>query len=260
MATHRALVTGASIGIGKAFATELGRRGHDLVLVARSTAKLEELASELSARHGIEAEVITCDLESADGPGLVARRLSSNDEPIDVLVNNAGRGVYGRFDERPLESQLGQVDLNVRALVALTHAAVGAMVARGSGRILNVASTAGFQPVPAEAVYGATKAFVLSFSEALHEEVRGLGVVVSAVCPGFTRSEFQQRAGIDRSTVPGFLWQEAAEVARAALDALERGQAVCVPGVHNKVLHSLVRLAPRSLVRAGSGFVGRRIG
>ena len=255
----RALVTGASVGIGKAFAEELARRGNDLVLVARNATQLEELAESVSRKHAVDAEVLPADLLSADGVSKVAARWSSESR-VDVLINNAGRGAHAPFASAPLEEHLGQIDLNVRALVELTHAALSVMVPRGSGSVLNVASVAGFQPVPNESVYAATKAFVLTLTEGLYEELRGSGVKITVLCPGFTRSEFQQRAGIESSHLPKFLWQEASVVAVAGLDALEAGKAVCVPGAHNKVLGGITRVTPRSVVRASSGFVLRRFG
>lgn len=254
-----ALVTGASVGIGKAFAEELARRGHDLVLVARDEERLGEVAAGITARHAVRADVLVADLTSTEGVEAVSSRLSAP-EGVEVLVNNAGKGSHGPFAEASADSQLSQIDLNVRALVELTHAVLPEMVKRGHGSILNVASVAGFQPLPNEAVYGATKAFVLSFSEGLYEELRGSGVKITALCPGFTRSEFQDRAGIEARHIPAALWQEAGEVAVAGLDALEAGRAVCVPGAHNKVLTGLTRMAPRSVVRASSGFVVRRFG
>lgn len=250
---ERAVVTGASIGIGRAFAEELARRGYDLTLVARNESQLNDLSGKLSSRHGVEASVVVADLSTPEGSDHAAA-LFTTGAPVDLLVNNAGRGVHGPFVERPLEDEVGQIDLNVRALVQLTHAALPGMIARRAGAILNVASTAAFQPVPEEAVYAATKAFVLSFSEALHEEVRRSGVVVTALCPGFTRTEFQKRAGVGERHLPSFLWQEAHEVAVTGLDALEAKRAVSIPGVHNRILGVVTRAAPRSLVRRGSGF------
>ncbi|MGO9557737.1 MAG: SDR family NAD(P)-dependent oxidoreductase [Acidimicrobiales bacterium] len=256
---RRALVTGASVGIGKAFAEELARRGNDLVLVARNTEQLEELAQALERRHGISAEVLAADLSSPADIARVVARFSEGSQ-IDVLINNAGRGAHEPFATSPLSDHLAQIDLNVRALVELCSAALSVMVPRGSGAVLNVASVAAFQPVPHEAVYGATKAFVLSLTEALHVELKGTGVKVTALCPGFTRSEFQKRAGIASGGMPDFMWQEASEVAVAGLNALEAGKAVCVPGAHNKVLAGVTKLTPRSVLRASSGVVTRRLG
>lgn len=249
----RAVVTGASIGIGRAFAEELARRGFDLVVVARNEQQLTQLSTALASRHGTEVTVLAADLSTGEGTGRVAHLLSG-EERVDLLVNNAGRGVHGLFSEQSLEDELGQIDLNVRALVHLTRAALPGMISRGSGAVLNVASTAAFQPVPEETVYAATKAFVLSFSEGLHEEVRRRGVVVTALCPGFTRTEFQERAGVGERHLPSFLWQEAHEVAAAGLDAVEAKRAVVTPGVHNRALGVVTRLAPRSIVRKGAGF------
>lgn len=255
-----ALVTGASVGIGKAFAEELARRGNDLVLVARNQAQLTELKDNLERRHSIQASVQVADLTIAADVADVAGRITDVDNPVDLLVNNAGRGSHGPFAEAEIDDQLGQIDLNIWALVRLTHAALSAMVPRGSGRVLNVASIAGFQPVPMESVYAATKAFVVTFTEGLYEELRGTGVTVSALCPGFTRSEFQARAGIDSRSLPSFVWQETDEVAVAGLNALEAGKAVCVPGGVNKVLGGVTRVVPRRVVRSTSGAMVRRFG
>lgn len=257
----RALVTGASVGIGRAFAEELARRGNDLVLVARNAAQLEELGKVLEQRHAVSVEVLPADLMSADGVARVTwRLLETSPDQVDTLINNAGRGAHAPFAAGPLTDHLAQIDLNVRTLVELSYAALSAMAARGSGSLLNVASTAAFQPVPNEAVYAATKAFVLSFTEAVHSELKGTGVKVTALCPGFTHSEFQQRAGINSGVMPRFMWQEASVVAVAGLDALEAGKAICVPGVHNKVLAGVTRVTPRSVVRTSSGRVMRRLG
>jgi short-subunit dehydrogenase len=256
---RRTLVTGASVGIGKAFAEELGRRGNDLVLVARNEEQLEELSLALERRHGISAEVLVADLSSPAEIASVVERLSQGSQ-IDTLINNAGRGAHEAFATSPLSDHLAQIDLNVRALVELCSAALTVMVARGSGSVLNVASVSAFQPVPNEAVYGATKAFVLSLTETLHVELKGTGVKVTALCPGFTRSEFQQRSGVASSATPAFMWQEASEVAVAGLDALEAGKAICVPGMHNKVLAGVTKVTPRSLLRASAGVVTRRLG
>lgn len=254
-----ALVTGASVGIGRAFAEELARRGNDLVVVARNVSQLDDLASSLRSRHSVEVEVLPADLTLTADVAEVAARLVASDRPVSVLVNNAGRGSHGPFAEAALDDQTGQIDLNVRSLVELTHAALSVMVPRGSGAILNVASVAAFQPVPKESVYAATKAFVLSFTEGVHEELRGSGVKICALCPGFTRTEFQERASIDTSALPSFAWQEADTVARAGLSALEAGRAVCVPGGVNKVLGGVTRVTPRSVVRRMSGATMRRV-
>ncbi|MGH9299430.1 MAG: SDR family NAD(P)-dependent oxidoreductase [Acidimicrobiales bacterium] len=254
-----ALVTGASTGIGKAFAEELARRGNDLVLVARATAQLEEVARAVEQRHSVRTEVLTADLTLQGDVELVSARISSGNA-VDIVINNAGRGNQGLFAESVLDDAFEQIDLNVRALVALSHAAVSAMVPRGAGSLLNVASIAAFQPLVKEAIYAASKAFVLTFTEALHEEVSRSGVKVTALCPGFTRSEFQARAGIDGHSLPRYAWQEADEVAVAGLDGLESNKAVVVPGTVNKLLGALTHVAPRSVVRSVSGGISSRFG
>jgi short-subunit dehydrogenase len=250
-----ALVTGASAGIGAAFAEALAARGSDLVLVARDTARLDQLAARLKSQHRIASEVLTADLTTDDGVGAVEARLR---EPVDLLVNNAGFGTVGKFAELPLDAELREIQLNVVALVRLCRAALEVMIERGSGGIINVASVAAFQPTPRNATYGATKAYVRSFSHSLHEEARGTGVRVTVLCPGFTKTEFQERAGIDSSGVPGFMWQSAEEVAEAGLQANDRNRAECVPGILNRVSASLSDAVPPSLSRRMAGLVIRR--
>jgi short-subunit dehydrogenase len=253
-----AMVTGASAGIGTSFARLLAARGRDLVLVARDASRLEAVAKELDAQHGTNIEVVPADLTDAHQLGVVEARLAS-DPPIEVLINNAGFGTFGHFHELPVDDEDREVRLNVLALLRLTHAAAAAMAARGHGRILNVSSVAGAQPVPRNATYAATKAFVTNFSEALHEELRPAGVTVTVLCPGFTRTEFQERSGFDSSKVPGFAWQEADEVAAAGLDALEKGHATCVPGALNRVTAVLSAATPHAITRRVSGrFVGHK--
>ena len=250
-----ALVTGASAGIGAAFAEALAARGNDLVLVARDTARLDQLAARLKSAHGVDGEVLTADLTAEDGVSTVEERLRT---PVDLLVNNAGFGTVGKFAELPLEAELREIQLNVVALVRLCRAALQAMIEQGAGGIINVASVAAFQPTPFNATYGATKAFVRSFSHSLHEEARGTGVRVTVLCPGFTKTEFQERAGIDSSGIPGFLWQAAEEVVAAGLQANDRNRAECVPGILNRVSASLSDAVPPSLSRRMAGRVVRR--
>ncbi|HTT87180.1 MAG TPA: SDR family oxidoreductase [Acidimicrobiales bacterium] len=253
-----ALVTGASSGLGEAFARALAASGHDLVLVARTGPALERLAGELEVAHGAKAEVLVADLAAPDGVGAAATRVTEG-VAVDTVVNCAGFGRYGRFVELPLEGETGQVQVNVLALVALSHAALRTMVPRRSGGLLNVASVAGFAPTPGGATYSATKAFVLSFTEALHDEAAGTGVHVSVVCPGFTRTDFQRRAGVAAAGIPAAAWSEPAAVVDAALKALARNQAVCVPGLVNKVTAAAPRFGPRGLVRRISGAVMQRV-
>jgi short-subunit dehydrogenase len=250
-----ALVTGASSGIGQSFARLLARDGHDLVLVARDTGRLDALAKELDQQFGAASEVMGADLTDREQLARVEERLGG-DPAIDVLVNNAGFGTFGKFHELDIDGEDREVQLNITALMRLTHAALGPMVQRGKGSVLNVSSVAGVQPVPGDATYAATKAFVLNFTEALHEELRGTGVHMTVVCPGFTRTEFQERAAYDAGRVPGFMWQDADAVAEAALGALAKNRATCVPGALNRVAATLSGMAPHAVSRRVSGRVG----
>jgi short-subunit dehydrogenase len=255
-AGRRALVTGASAGIGEAFARALARRGYDLALVARRRGRLESLAKELAERHGVIASVVPADLaEEAELERLAAAVAA---DPPDLLVNNAGFGTLGRFAELELERELEEIRLNVVALVRLTRAALPGMLARGRGGVVNVSSLAGESPGPFTATYSATKAYVTRFSEALHEEVRGSGVTVQALLPGFTKTEFQEVAGVDRASVPGFAWLSAEQVAEASLAALERSDAICIPGAGYRVLGALTAVAPRGFARRVLGSLQRR--
>jgi uncharacterized protein len=249
-----ALVTGASAGIGEEFARQLAGRDHDLVLVARDRARLDALAKELSETHAAHCEVLPADLTDDSQLATVESRARE----VDLLINNAGYGSFGKFYELDLDNELREINLNVVALVRLTHAAAAAMAERGVGAILNVSSLAGFQPGPMNATYGATKAFVTMFTEAVHEEMRGTGVSVSVLCPGFTHTEFQERANAPASDVPGFMWQNAPEVARAGLDGVARNKAVIIPGNVNKVLGTMSSMSPHSLTRRMSAEILKR--
>lgn len=235
-----ALVTGASSGIGLEIARILGN-DHDVVLAARSAAKLEALAAELP-----NARVVAVDLSDRDGP----RKLLAEVPQVDVLVNNAGFGDFGPFANAPEQKIDEMVELNVGAVTRLARAYLPGMLERGSGRVLNVASTAAFQPGPLMAVYYATKAYVLSFSEALAEETRGSGVTVTALCPGPTASGFQEGAAMEQSRlVKGRKLPSAASVAKYGVKAMQRGDVVAVPGFGNKMLAASIRFSPRPLVR-----------
>jgi short-subunit dehydrogenase len=254
-----ALVTGASSGIGKAFARALAAGGTDLVLVARDEARLAELATELRDAHGRDVEVLPAVLIDDAQLRRVADRLK--DEPaIDLLVNNAGFGDTGAFADLPSESGERQIRLNVLALTVLAHAAATTMKKARRGGIINVASGAAFFPNPGIAVYGATKAYVTSLSQALHEELAGADVKVTVVCPGFTRTEFQQRAKYDASGVPSMLWQSAESVVEATLAAYVEERSLCIPGMHNKIMGSITQLVPRSLLGRVAGLVSQRMG
>jgi short-subunit dehydrogenase len=240
-------VTGASSGIGTALARQLAAAGVGLVLVARRVDRLDELAAEL--RPTTDVEVLTADLAAEGDRARVAARLADADHPIDLLINCAGLGSAGPFADGDVEVYRQMLAVNVEALVVLSHAAVGPMRARGRGWIVNISSLGGHAPGPRFAVYSATKAFVTSFSEALHEELRRSGVVVTAICPGATRTEFGKVSGADSGGLPGFLWQDADEVASEALAAAAAGKAVQVTGWPNRLAAGLTAVLPRSANR-----------
>jgi hypothetical protein len=253
MNSELVLITGASSGIGlelaKCFAADKSR----LVLVARNTAALEKLAAELRGRENIEVHVVTADLALAESPRKIYEELQGRGLIVDVLVNNAGFGLHGSFLDLPLARQLEIIQVNVAALVALTGLFVPGMRQRKSGGVLNVGSVAGFLPGPHMAVYFASKAFVQSFSEALHEELRGSGVSVTNLCPGPTESNFSQVARGDRTVGKSAAKMSAADVAAAGHRAFRSGRCVKVTGAHNYLLAQLAELLPRVTVRKGVG-------
>jgi short-subunit dehydrogenase len=253
-----ALVTGASAGIGDAFARQLAAAGTDLVLVARRAERLESLADELRA-GGVQVDVVAADLTDRADVGRVAERLTDAERPVDLLVNCAGLGSAGPFVDGDLDTYHQIVDLNVTALVDLTHAALGAMQERGRGWVLNVSSLGGHAPGPKFAVYSATKAFVTSFSESLYEELRGTGVHVTVVCPGATKTEFGAIAGTEADDLPALLQQSADEVVAEALAATAAGKAVKVTGVINRVSATVSDLLPRVANRRLSALVTDRL-
>ena len=251
-----ALVTGASSGIGQEIAVQLGMSGVPLVLVARRADRLEALAARFKS-----VEVIVADLSTTDGVAQVeARIVDSSKTPIDLVVNNAGFGSSGLMHEIDLERLSREVGVNILALTRLSHAAIKAMVPNGRGYLLNVSSVSSFQPGPRAAVYSATKAYVTSFTEALHEELRGTGIRVTALCPGFTRTEFSDVSGTNSisSQVPNFAWLEATDVAREGLRAVTRGKALCIPGALYKGVSAFSNSSPRSLVRRITSLPSRR--
>ena len=255
-----ALVTGASSGIGESLARLLAERGHDLVLVARDRGRLDALAKELEGAFQAGAQVLPADLTDAEQLATVEARCHDRGAPVDVLVNNAGFGTFGPLHTLDVDTEAREIQLNVVALVRLTHAAAAEMVERGTGGILNVSSLAGFQPGPSNATYSATKAFITSFTEAVHEELRGTGVSVTVLCPGFTRTGFQATANVPAEAVPGFMWQEADAVARVGLDALAKNRAIAIPGGLNKVLGNFSSLAPHAISRRLAAEVLKRSG
>jgi hypothetical protein len=246
-----ALVTGASSGIGLALARRLAAGGFDLVLTARSADRLEALARELAERHGARVRVIPRDLARPEAPAAIAGELASAGIDVDLLVNNAGYGSYGPFAETDLADELAMLQLNVVALTHLTKLFLKPMLARRRGRILNVASTAAFQPGPLMAVYYASKAYVLSFTEALAEELRGSGVTATALCPGPTTSGFQERAAMESSRlVSGRLMMTSEEVAEAGYRGLLAGRRIIIPGWRNRLLAQSARVTPRRVITA----------
>lgn len=239
------LVTGASAGLGAEFARQCVRRGDELVLVARRRDRLEALAAEL----GPKAHVIAADLGQQDAPERLFSEVAALGLEVETLINNAGFGLIGRFADLPRERQLEMIDLNIRALTDLTHLVLPAMKVRGRGFILQVASTAAFQPGPGFGVYFATKAYVLSLAEALHQELKGTGIHVSALCPGPTRTEFGQVAGVAQTGSFDRFSADPPAVVAAGLKGLARNQAVIVPGAMNKFTAHGSRLVPRPLMR-----------
>ena len=249
-----AVVTGASGGIGYELAKLFAKDHHNLVLVARSGAKLTQVADELQRRFGVSVKTVALDLAAADAPGLLFEQLQREGVDVDILVNNAGYGKLGEFAVVPPEESLGQIELNVTALTHLTKLFLGPMLERGSGKIMNVASTAGFQPGPRMAVYYATKAYVISFSEALANELVDKGITVTCLCPGATATGFASRAGNDKSRLFKQLRpMDAKTVALKGYRGLMAGKTLVIPGLRNWMLVESLRISPRKLVTAVSG-------
>jgi short-subunit dehydrogenase len=257
--TGTALVTGASEGIGREIARVFASERFDLVLVARSRDKLEALAGELSSEHGVRAEAIALDLSREGAASELYAETRRRGLHVDVLVNNAGAMEFGSFVDAPIERLAAMLSLNVAAFTLLTRLYVEPMIVSRYGHLLNVASTGAFLPMPSLAAYAATKAYILSLSEALSEELRDTGVTVTVCCPGFTHTQMSdQIPGIDKLKGVAPLW-EPAEVARAAFDACIHDRVVSVPGVANKVALGVLGNAPRWLVRKLGGAIGRRV-
>lgn len=251
------LITGASAGLGEGFARALAATGDDLILTARRADRLESLAAELRAQHGVTIHLFPADLAKTDAPATLLAAIAAAGLTIDQLVNNAGYGVQGGFADGDAAGQLGMIDLNVRALVALTHGVLPQMIARRAGGILNIASTAAFQPGPWLAVYYATKAFVLSFSEAIHEEAKPHGVRVAALCPGPTRTEFAELAGMGESALFKTFASDPDAVVKDGLKALAGNQAVRISGAANALMAESIRFTPRFLARRIAGALQR---
>jgi short-subunit dehydrogenase len=244
------LVSGASSGIGADLARQLATRGYNVTLVARRKEKLDELADELRTDHEMHVDVEPCDVGDESARRRVIKTLQAGEREVVGVCNNAGRGNFGQFLDDDLDDELEVVKVNVDAVHHLTGAFLARMVDQGAGAILNVASTAAFQPLPGFATYAATKAFVHSFSEALHSELAGTGVSVTALYPGFTRTEFDKRAGAEKQAekLPGFTWMESDDVARQGVDAMVAGKRSIVPGMLNKAVSTSGRFIPRTVL------------
>jgi hypothetical protein len=237
-----ALITGGTAGLGRAFADRFAALGYDLVLVARDEERLEAAASELHAAHGVHVQTLPADLAADEGTEAVRRRLGEQERPVDILVNNAGFALGTSFRSGALQDEERLLDVHVRAVLRLTHAALPGMVARGKGSVINVASVAAFVP---RGTYSAAKAWVVSFSESVAAELTGTGVRCMALCPGFTHTEFHDRAEIDAGQIPGWMWLDAPDVVEAAIEDLRKGLTVSVPNVKYKLMVGATRLVPR---------------
>lgn len=244
-----ALVTGATAGIGAEFARQLAARGHDLVLVARTIERLEQVAATLTADHGVRVTVLPADLMTGDGLATVESRVRASDSPIDVLVNNAGFGLLLPFDENTAQAETGHLDILVAAPMRLMHAALQQMLPRSTGTIINIASVAGFTP---RGSYGAAKAWLISFSRWANIHYRPRGITVTAVAPGFVRTEFHERMDARTDTIPAMLWLSPERVVKIALRDVARGKAVTVPTIRYKLIVALSRVLPARLVAAGT--------
>lgn len=250
-----ALITGPTTGIGRAFADKLALEGYDLVLVSRDEARLKEVAAELSRMHGVGCEVLAADLTDRDDLARVEERFRTG--PIEVLVNNAGFGAKKPFWANSIEAEENQLDLLVRVVLRLTHAAVLPMIERGSGAVINVSSTSGFLQ---RGSYSAHKAWVTNFSEGLAIQLHAKGIAVMALCPGFVHTEFHDRMGMDKSLIPSFMWLDADDVVEEAWKDLMRGKRVSIPSLRYKVMMTAARFIPRALIARIStvGLDGRR--
>ncbi|MFN8628362.1 MAG: SDR family oxidoreductase [Candidatus Binatia bacterium] len=245
---RRALVTGASSGIGMAFAERLARDEYEVVVVARRRDRLNALARRLRRAYGAVVEPLAVDLEDPAELHVVEKAIAE-DDALELLVNNAAFGTSGPFADLEIDREEAEIRLNVVAPVRLTRAALPGMIARHRGAIINVSSLSAFQPMPFSATYGATKAYLNSFTEALYEELRDTGVRLQALSPGFTQTEFQERAGLDTSTLPAFTLMTPEAVVDESLAALESGTLVCVPGLYYRSLLAATSVLPRSLLR-----------
>lgn len=241
-----ALITGPSAGIGLEFARQFAARGFDLVLVARNEVRLKEVANELAEEFGVATEVLPADLTNRESLATVEARLADADRPVEVLVNNAGFGLKGRFLDNALEAEQAHLDVLVVAPMRLTHAALGPMVARGSGQVINVSSVAGFLP---RGTYSAAKAYITKFSEWAHNEYAAQGVHVMALCPGFVRTEFHERMEVGRDSAPSFLWLDTEDFVKLALADADAGKAISVPTLRYKAIVTGAKYIPSGLLQ-----------
>lgn len=250
MAKGSALITGGSVGIGAALAEVFAGRGHDLILVSRNRETLEARGRAIRERFGVEVVCLPEDLADSQGPRRLFEAVAGGGLDVHYLVNNAGVGVYGKFAATDLDAELKMIQLNVSSVVDLTKRFLPSMIARRRGRILNIASTAAFVPGPWMSVYFATKAFLLSFSQAIDYELKPNGITVTTLCPGPTESEFKVRAGSERSRLFEAFVMDAPRVARVGYDAMMQGKPVAIPGLRNKLIPVAARMTPRPLIAA----------
>ena len=249
-----ALVTGATAGIGHEYAVQLAARGDDLVLVARDSARLEEVAEELRRTHQVQVEVLVADLTDREQLATVEARLADHDRPVDLLVNNAGFGLKKRFLDNTADDDTAMLEVLVTAVLRLSHAALGAMAERGHGGIINVSSVAAFLP---RGSYSAAKAWVNSFSEWAANEYKGRGVTVMSLCPGFTKTEFHERMDVGRGSAPDFMWLDADKLVATALADFDKGRVYSIPSAQYKVIATASRLVPSGLLQRFQS-VGRK--
>jgi short-subunit dehydrogenase len=249
-----ALVTGPTAGIGHSFAVHLARRGHDLVLVARDEQRLEAVAVELRTTYGVQVDVLPADLGDREQLARVEARLADPERPVELLVNNAGYGLKGRFLDNPVDVENGMLDVLVTAVLRLSHAALGPMAGRGHGGVINVSSVAAFLP---RGTYSAAKAWVNSFSEWAAHEYAPRGVRVMALCPGFTRTELHERLGARSDSAPGFLWLDVDDLVTAALHDFDRGRVLSVPSARYKAITTMARVVPTRVLLRMQG-LGRK--
>lgn len=243
--TRRALVTGATSGIGNAFVKELAKRGYDVVIVARTTERLEALATQMRSKHRVEIDVVTADLSSTEGVRAAVNKLTDTTRPVDLLVNNAGASLAGWFGTTDIGDEDRQLDLLVRAPMHLMDAAIKTMAGRGGGQIINVSSVAAFTP---RGVYSAHKAWLLNLSRWADIHYADVNISVQALCPGFVRTEFHQRGEMDISGVPKWMWLKSDKVVRTSLKDLDKGKSVSIPSLRYKVLTTLAQYMPKGLV------------